>query len=203
MDQPPAKAAVRPTGQDRRYGQEQLIQQAGAQQLAGDRGTTFAEEPRESLGPQSVEGVGQRKAAAPFNHQHPRGCREPGLQGRGRGLGGQDERPGLERALRHKDLPARRQDGQLRLGGELKPPAELSECVSGGRVDVVWGPERTLTLGPHGAGAHEYRVGKGAQQAHHEAVCLALAADQAPGIALLSQGNHAVDRRDKVRIKPG
>src|SRR5207302_5224422 len=90
---------------------------------------------------------------------------------------GQYQSPILERAGRWVQLAAGGNDDEPRRAVPLERLTQGAETGRGSREDVVRRPERAPALGPDGAGADEYGIGKGAEQAHHEPIRLIASAD--------------------------
>ena len=102
-----------------------------------------------------------------------------------------------ERRLVDVDRAARRHDGQPRVGREAEPRARLLKERSTRRVNRVGAPHLAAALAER-ARADEDPVGAGAQEAHDEAVGLAIAADDVTRFVASRQGHDPVEGGDEV-----
>ncbi len=114
---------------------------------------------------------------------------------------GQDERALLEHRMADVDRAAPGKDRNLGLGRKREPPAELQECVPRRRMRPAGSPE-PLRRAVQRARADDDDLRERAQQPHHEPVRLAPGRDDLVRLRHRRDRDHAVDRRDEVRIQP-
>ena len=113
-------------------------------------------------------------------------------------VGREHERAALERRMPRVDLPAAGHHRQRRQLGLSQAPPELGPL--GGQIGV----RRLGRPEPGGGGlqrprADQHRVGRRAQEPHHEAVVVVLVGDQPVRARDPGDRDHAVEGRDEVR----
>ena len=136
------------------------------------------------------------------HHEEPGAGGEPPAQARLAARAHHHDRSVAQRGMARVDIAGSGEEDETRMFGEAEVGSKLAPGRRGLGEDPLGIPEMRARLAK-GARSHEHAVRAGAQEPHHEAVAVIVAADDPARFGSLRERDDSVHRGDEIGEDPG